>query len=246
MSKSTSVHIPEEAYSAFKKLIKLGPERIRQFTEALRGTGPTLDAAGIRALAVGKKMDDVDLSETIETILKDVVFPIRRTMHRFDVSASDMVSGLGEAITQISSAEEPGENFTGDDAAQWAASEPAIAELFGSDTMRIEGKAEALIDARGNRVFAINLYSDLRPLFDQGGDEVKANVLTNTLVIRFFNGGGRSSMETFSLDPSSLKNLKVQVDRALKKNATLAKGGEVQNVRVLVVRSDGDESGEGQ
>ncbi len=245
MYNSTLVHIPEEAYSAFKKLIELGPERIKHLTEALRETGPALDAAGIRALAVGKKMEDVDLSETIELILRDVVFPIRRTMHRFDVSATDMVSGLGEAITQISSAEEPGGSFTEEDAAQWAESEPAIAELLGSDTMKIEGKAEALIDARGNRVFAINLYSDLRPLFDQGGDEVKANVLTNTLVIRF-NGGVRTSTETFSLDPSSLKDLKKQVDRALKKNATLAKGGEAQNVRVLVVRSDSDESGEGQ
>ena len=74
----------------------------------------------------------------------------------------------------------------------------------------MEGKAEALIDARGNRVFGINLYSDLRPLFNEAGDKVKANVLTNTLVIRF-NGGGMPRTETFSLDPSSLKDLKEQV-----------------------------------
>ena len=34
----------------------------------------------------------------------------------------------------------------------------------------VEGKAEALIDARGNRVFGINLYSDLRPLFNEAGE----------------------------------------------------------------------------
>jgi hypothetical protein len=245
MSKSTSVQIPEEAYSAFKTLIELGPDRIRQLMEALRDTGPTLDAAGLRALAVGKKIDDEDLSENIETILRDVVFPIRRTMYQFNVSASDMVSGLGEAITQISSSEGPGEGFSEDGAAKWAEAESAIADLLDSETMKIEGKAEALIDSRGNRVYRINLYSDLRPLFDETGDQVRANVLTNTLVLRF-NNGGRFRTETFSLDPASLRDLKDQVDRALRKNATLVKGGESQDIRVLVVRSDSDESGESQ
>jgi hypothetical protein len=245
MPKSTSVQIPEEAYSAFKALIELGPNRIRQFTVALRDTGPALDAAGLRALAVGKKMDDMDLSENIETILRDVVFPIRRTMYQFNVSARDMVSGLGEAITQISSSEAPVEGFGEDEAAKWAEVESAIADLLDSETMKIEGKAEALIDSRGNRVYRINLYSDLRPLFDSTGDQVRANVLTNTLVLRF-NNGGRPRTETFSLDPASLKDLKDQVDRALKKNATLVKGGESQDIRVLVVRSDSDESGESQ
>ena len=245
MPKSTSVQIPEEAYSAFKNLIEFGPDRIRQLSEALRDTGPALDAPGLRSLAVGKKMDDVELSENIESILRDVVFPIRRTMYQFNVSATDMVSGLGEAITQISSSEEQGEGFSEDEASKWAESESAIAELLDSETMKIEGKAEALIDSRGNRVYRINLYSDLRPLFDKSGDQVRANVLTNTLVLRF-NNGGRLRTESFSLDPASLKELMDQVDRALKKNATLAKGGESQDARVLVVRSDSDENGEGQ
>jgi hypothetical protein len=245
MSKSTSVQIPEEAYSAFKKLIEFGPARIQKLSEALRDTGPALDPAGLRALSVCKNLEDVDLSENIETILRDVVFPIRRTMYRHDVSASDMVSGLGEAITQISSSGNAGAGFSLDEAAQWEECESAIADLLDSDTMKMEGKAEALIDARGNRVFGINLYSDLRPLFNEAGEQVKANVLTNTLVIRF-NGGGMPRTETFSLDPSSLKDLKEQVDRTLRKNATLAKGGEAQNVRVLVVRSDSDETGDSQ
>src|ERR1700679_1858864 len=100
MSKSTSVQIPVEAYSAFKKLIEFGAARIRKLSEALRDTGPALDPAGLRALSVSKKLEDVESSENIETILRDVVFPIRRTMYRHDISASDMVSGLGEAITQ--------------------------------------------------------------------------------------------------------------------------------------------------
>ena len=82
-------------------------------------------------------------------------------------------------------------------------------------------------------------------LFDKTAEQVKANVLTNTLVIRF-NGGGMPRTETFSLDPASLKDLKEQVDRSIRKNATLAKGGEAQNVRVLVVRSDSDETGDSQ
>ena len=245
MPKLTSVQIPEEAYSAFKNLIEFGPARIQRLSEAPRHTGPTLDPAGLRALSVSKKLEDVDLSENIETILRDVVFPIRRTMYLHDVSACDMVSGLGEAIARISSSGEPGASFSQDEAAQWEECESAISELLDSDTMKIEGKAEALIDARGNRVFGINLYSDLRPLFDEAGEQVKANVLTNTLVIRF-NRGGMPCTETFSLDPASLKDLKEQVDRALRKNGTLAKGGEVQNVRVLVLRSDSDETGDSQ
>ena len=75
MSKSTSVQIPEEAYSAFKKLIEFGPARIQELTEALRNTGPARSPAGLRRLSVSTKLEDVDLSENIETILRDVVFP---------------------------------------------------------------------------------------------------------------------------------------------------------------------------
>jgi hypothetical protein len=244
MSKSTSVQIPEEAHPAFKKLIEFGSDRIRQLANALRETGPTLDSVSFRALSASKKIGDISLSEDIETILRDVVFPIRRTMYRHSVSASDMVSGLSGAITEISSGGVDGGGFSKKEALQWAESEAAISELLDSDTMKIEGKAEALIDARGNRIIGINLYSDLRPLFDEDAEHVKANVLTNTLVIRF-NRGGRPHTETFALDPASLKELKDQVDRALRKNAALIKG-EAQNVRIMVVRSDSDESGERQ
>jgi hypothetical protein len=242
MTKSPSVQIPDEAYSAFKKLIEFGSERIRQLTEALLETGPTLDSVSFRSLSASKKMGDIDLAEDVETILRDVVFPIRRTMYRHGVSASDMVSGLSGAITRISSLGEQTDGFSKKEALQWAECEAAISDLLDSDTMKIEGKAEALIDARGNRIFGINLYSELRPIFDEHAEQVKANVLTNTLVIRF-NGGGRPRTESFALDPASLKELKDQVDRALRKNATLVKG-EGQNARLLVVRSDSDPSGE--
>jgi hypothetical protein len=244
MSKSPFVQIPEEAFSAFKKLIEFGPSRIATLLEALRQTGPTLEPAGLRAFSASEKMGDKNLSDDIEAILRDVVFPIRRTMHRNGLSAREMVSGLSAAIEQISSSESQEDGFSKAEALKWAECEDAISELFDSETMKIEGKAEALIDARGNRIFEINLYSDLRPLFDDEAENIQANLLTNTLVLRF-NGGGRPRTETFALDPASLKELRVQVDRALRKNALLARG-ESQSVRVLVVRSDSEGSGDRQ
>lgn len=243
MPKSMSVQIPEDAITALKRLIEFGSDQIRRLTLALRDTGPTLDPVSFRALAVSKALEDADLSEVIETILRDVVFPIRRTMYQHGVSANEMIFGMGEAIMRISSSDE--QAIGKEDQLRWRECEPAIAELLDSDTMKIEGKAEALLEARSNRVFAINLYSDLRPLFDEDAEQVNANVLTNTLMVRF-NGGGRSRTETFSLNPSDLREFKDQVDRALRKNATLAKGGESQKIPVLVVRSLNDEVGDRQ
>jgi hypothetical protein len=190
-------------------------------------------------------MGDIDLSEDVETILRDVIFPIRHTMYRHSISADEMVSELSRAIELVSTSGREPKALDNEEAIRWTECEAAISELLDSDTMKLEGKAEGLLDARGNRVFGIKLYSDLRPLFDEEAERVNANILTNTLVLRF-NEGGRARTESFALDPASLKDLKDQVDRALRKNATLARGGETQNVRVLVVRSDRDESGDRQ
>jgi hypothetical protein len=94
MSKSTFVQIPEEAYSAFKKLIELGPIRIRQLANALSETGPTLDSVSFRALSASKKLGDISLSEDIEVILRDV-----GTDHQNGVSFDQQHgSALGDRI----------------------------------------------------------------------------------------------------------------------------------------------------
>ncbi len=245
MSKSLSVQIPDEALPAFKRLIAFGPGRLRRLTDALRETGPSLDPVSLRAVSASQAMGDIDLSEDVETILRDVIFPIRHTMYRHSISADEMVSELSRAIELVSTSGREPKALDNEEAIRWTECEAAISELLDSDTMKLEGKAEGLLDARGNRVFGIKLYSDLRPLFDEEAERVNANILTNTLVLRF-NEGGRARTESFALDPASLKDLKDQVDRALRKNATLARGGETQNVRVLVVRSDRDESGDRQ
>ena len=119
MSKSLSVQIPDEALPAFKRLIALGPDRLRRLTDALRETGPSLDPVSFRAVSASQAMGDIDLSEDVETILRDVIFPIRRTMYRHSISADEMVSELSRAIELVSTSGREPKTLDNEEALRW-------------------------------------------------------------------------------------------------------------------------------
>jgi hypothetical protein len=247
MPRSLNVQIPDEGFPAIKRLVAFGPGQIQRLTVALRETGPNLDPPGIRALSVCQRMENVDIIEDVETILRDVVFPLRRTIYRYGLSVDEVILGLSDSIATESALGEEPRALDQVDVERWNECKAAVSELFNSVTMKLEGKGESLLDARENRVFSVNIYSDLRPLFDDDATNVNAHVLTNTVVIRFRGDSmAATRAEAFALDPASLIDLKAQVDRAIKKNETLAKGSDAQNIRVLVVRSEEDESGDHQ
>ena len=240
-----SVKVPEESLPALRRLLALGPTDINQLTSALRDSGPSLDHFSLRAVAVCDRLGRPELAGDVEDILRDIVFPLRRTIQKYGISSDDIISALDQNIKSEAAAPEGGlAAFTHADRGLWDECKDAINRLISSDMMAMEAKGEALLEARSNVALGLNVYSDIRPLFDDRGEHVRARILTNTLRVRYLVGG-RPREESFSLDPADLVDLKNQVERALRKNAALART-EGSDIPILIVRTAEHQTGEHQ
>jgi hypothetical protein len=225
--------------------VGLGPKDIQRLKEALDATGPSLDHSELRAVAVSQRMQRPELVSDLEEILSDVVFPLRGAIQSSRVSIKEVLSALDEIFHRsdpLNSASKS--SIQPADSERWSEARTAIGELISSDMMRLEAKGEALLQSRPNYVLSMNIYSDIRPIFDDRAEKVKARVLNNCLRIKYVKHG-RAHEESYSLDPDDLIRLKQQVERALTKNLALVKD-EHSEAPTLVVKSIDPEAGEHQ
>jgi len=225
--------------------VGLGPKGIQRLKEALDTTGPSLDHPGLRAVAVSQRMQRPELATDLEEILSDVVFPLRAAIQSSNVSIKEILSALDEIFQHPDPSHSASESsIEPADSDRWSEARIAISELIDSDMMRLEAKGEALLKTRPNYVLSMNIYSDIRPIFDDRAEKVRARVLNNCLRIKYVKHG-RPHEESYSLDPDDLIRLKHQVERALTKNLALAKD-ERSDAPTLIVKAIDPEAGEHQ
>jgi hypothetical protein len=240
-----SVQVPKESISALRCLVGLGPDGIKRLKEALDATGPSLDHPGLRAVAVSQHMQRTELVSDLEEILSDVVFPLRSAIQSSKVSIKQIVSALDAVFQEFDSTHSTSESLIKpDDRNRWSESRIAISELINSDMMKLEAKGEELLRTRPNYVLSMNIYSDVRPIFDDRAERVTAKILNNCLKITYMRHG-KPHEESYSLDPDDLIRLKQQVERALTKNLALANDKQSDSP-TLVVKAIDPEAGEHQ
>jgi len=186
-----SLRVPDESVPALNALIQLGPDFIKRLTEALAATGPSLDDPSFRAVAISERLGDPQLVEDIETTLVHVIDPMIYALYSYDIKIDDFLDALDQQFNPGSSAADTDPSIMGSDRqGDWSACRGAFRELLDSEPLILEAKARILLEARANLVEGLKIYSDLRPVFDQGGGAVRAHVLTNSLRIRFRGGQG--------------------------------------------------------
>jgi hypothetical protein len=66
----------------------------------------------------------------------------------------------------------------------------------------------------------LNIFTDVRPLFDETGTKVHFSIVTNTLYVRFMSNDEPATMY-FSLDSGDLDDLESQIAKAKRKNGTV-------------------------
>jgi len=76
------------------------------------------------------------------------------------------------------------------------------------------------------------LITDLRPVFNAAGDEIKAIVLTHVLSVSYFDGSQRRRIE-FALDVADLGQLRKIAERAYRKMATARKRFESAGIVLI-------------
>ncbi len=104
----------------------------------------------------------------------------------------------------------------------WQQCRPILSELVKLESVRVTAKALDLSYEYANVLQYSRIMTDIRPIFNEDGDEIKGAVVSFTMRMNYFNAGERKSV-SIALDAADLQILAYQCDRALLKADTAKK-----------------------
>jgi predicted metal-dependent hydrolase len=207
------VTLRKESLEAITLSLSLGREGILAINNALSATGPALKSPRLRATAICEQTDGEVSRADVERVLERFVYPTHDLRQHTGLSAEETYSALEEAI-----GDSPADSVV--DIKLWRELKNEILALLGNEILAREAKARILLETRPNRVGKLSIFVDLRPLFDDAGDAIQFDVLTNTLCVEF-KRDNQNSVMYFSLDSDDLEELAKQVERARRKTKAI-------------------------
>ena len=141
--------------------------------------------------------------------LSRVLFGVAGAFRRTDMSASEALDGLTQAL---------GDHFEDDDPLlAWADCKPILLGLL--ETRSIKFAAKAIdISYDFERVYvAGRLLTSIRPVFDDPRVEIVGTTIVQTLRIEYISADGRQSTVSVALDIEDIKELQEECRRAIGK-----------------------------
>jgi hypothetical protein len=117
---------------------------------------------------------------------------------------------------------------------KWDRLAPVLEPLLDpSGKFALLSKAFELLMERPALTAGVKVITDLRPVFDDEADGVRAMLLTSTLVLEYQEGKRRQRLH-LTLDMEDLRNLKLQIERAEKKARVLEESLAEKGAIVLI------------
>jgi hypothetical protein len=216
------LRIPDGYAASLAEFVKLSPEELAAFLGAAREREPSLALTELTnaiadQLAIGRQR----MGEIVRT-LSD----LQTVREGYGLSVRDFVSQLHEAIVASGKAELLPRD--------WAAFEDAISEaLSGDNAIAITSKARSVASEYPNVFCSGRILTDLRPVFGADvGQSPAAFVVIHTLKLVYHEND--SHQEFFvSLDRGDLEDLKMQAERALKKEISIKAHMAEKGVKIL-------------
>ncbi len=224
--------IPPDGVLAIRFLTELGKDGIRDLSVAFEKTGPTLLSPGDRSVLVYEEMKQAVPLEQIACILEDALLPINALRAQFDITPSSLFSILTAGLEDDRSG-----NWDDGLQAKWTGAKSEILAFLSLRTLSIERKAWELLEDRPRWVQTLRIFSDVRPVFDDLARTIDANVLVNTLRIRYVDGQ-HSRIIHLALDPKDLDVLEEQIKRARQKNLLIRERNERDGIPTLLLSSE--------
>ncbi|NOY40359.1 MAG: hypothetical protein GXP26_00795 [Planctomycetes bacterium] len=130
-----------------------------------------------------------------------------------------------------------------EDRAKWDSVATHFQALLESTAVRLVTKAMELSLDYANLLRNARILTDLRPLFDELGDQVVGGVVTHTLRIDYYGDGGSHEL-SLAMDISDIEGLRNQCERSITKARTI-RDQFVQNMKKPCLIS-GETEGKGE
>lgn len=204
--------LPKSAYSAVQALVALEDQQFDELVKGLDGAIPDLDSdAFVDSAIAGIRTFDPDVARIIANELLTMVF----TGSRNYLSSLELAKDLSEAALEATSEKFP---FTTE---QKKILESRLSKVFAIRSVRITGKAQDVFLDTDKRYLAARVLTDLRPVFNERGEEILAGTVIHSLRIRYSENGQAKDVY-FSMSNADLTALVKAAERALAKGHILS------------------------
>lgn len=218
--------IPERYTSSLAELTQLSPEELSALLRAVHDGKPTLGLAALtESIAQALSIDRKRMGRIVQILAE-----LQGVREGFGLSISDFVDELRNAIEATGKPElRP---------ADWPAFETAVTEaLSGENALAISSKARSVINEYPKVYCSARVLTDLRPVFKSDVEKGPAAfVVTHTLKIIYHEN--EEHREVFvAIDPEDLSDLVIQLERAVKKEASLKALSAGKDILILENRS---------
>ncbi len=188
-------------------------------------------------------------------LINDALPPEKRT------GSSEVVESLGRVILGLGSLELRGitdlqgllddldsdlREVWADDQSKierWNRIRPLLAQIPSIDSVRMTLKALDVSYEYANLLQYSRIMTDVRPIFNEGGDQIEGAVVSFTLRMTFLNAGQPKSL-SIAVDAADLKILLEQCQRALRKAETAKRRFSSADIGIPLAIAGSDEHNE--
>lgn len=126
---------------------------------------------------------------------------------------------------------------------RWNRIRPLLAQILSIDAVRMTIKALDVSYEYANLLQYSRIMTDVRPIFNEGGDQIEGAVVSFTLRMSFLNAGQPKSL-SIAVDAADLKILVEQCQRALRKAETAKRRFSSADIGIPLTIAGSDEHNE--
>jgi hypothetical protein len=202
------IRLPEQIVSDLTDLVK-NRDHIANIVGAAESVSP---ASSIRAFT-SRVAENVDVEPSVVFDVLHTLVNIRRMQRAKSVEAERMIEILTVSLQRDASERWKEEYFQ-----EWRDSCEAIVgaieKIHEDHPLFVSEKAESLAYSHQNILTSQRIITDIRPVFDTAGAEIKETLILHTLLIEYYDGISAPKRIAFTLDLADIAELRKACQRA--------------------------------
>jgi hypothetical protein len=198
------------AYLGLRALVRLGKESIKQLAAKQTSQPLTLELyPRIERLAAELNCD----KDTLETAIIHAIIPLNGVRRSLQLPTETFVKAISQTVSEEATDDWKKENLRG-----WNDLIEELQPFFEPDNFFAQtSKAFELLSQRPAVFQHVKILTELRPVFDEATEKTLAVIQSNTLILRFWDGGDMKAVHV-TLDQDDLDALIEEVEHAKEKS----------------------------
>lgn len=233
---SIKLRVDKQDLDELASIRDLGEENLARIIEKLDGLDPIpLRPSDLRT-AVESVLPDSE-SEAAALVRQLLILSTLRAQHFLGID--EVLSGLRFGIENAPEEEK----WKTTELHGWETIQPSLSRLLEVPAVQTASKAYHLTHEYANLCRTATILTDIRPVFSENADAVRAALISHTLRLNYFNPEGSHSL-SIAMDERDVRELQQACERAIRKAATASRFiSNATDIPVLICGEDEDATG---